>query len=117
MYFNKKCKNQILVLVFSCFEGCCVVVCGDFGLVMKVYFDKMELNGISVMVVILLVDNYVLMVWLRIKNIIEGCIYYVVLVYDFNVINDKIRIMSESKENIKYYFLMDFMNVDYSFLK
>lgn len=104
-------------MVFSRFEGRCVVVCGDFGLVMKVYFDKMELNGISVMVVILLVDNYVLTVRLRIKNIIEGCIYYVVSVYDFNVINDKIRIMSESKENIKYYFLMDFMNVDYSFLK
>lgn len=106
-----------MALVFSCFEGRCVAACGDFGLVMKAYFDKMELNGISVMAAILLVDNYALTVWLRIKNTTEGCTYYVVLVYDFNVTNDKIRIMSESKENIKHYFLMDFMNVDYSFLK
>ena len=40
-----------------------------------------------------------------------------VSVYDPNVTNDKIRIMSESKEDIKHYSLMDFMNVDYSLLK
>ncbi|XPE51823.1 ShET2/EspL2 family type III secretion system effector toxin [Shigella flexneri] len=30
-------------------------------------------------------------------------------VYDPNVTNDKIRIISESKEDIKHYSLMDFM--------
>lgn len=40
-----------------------------------------------------------------------------VSVYDPNVTNDKIRIMSESKEDIKHYSLMDFMNLDYSLLK
>ncbi len=53
----------------------------------------------------------------KIKNTTEGCTHYVVSVYDPNVTNDKIRIMSESKEDIKHYSLMDFMNVDYSLLK
>ena len=116
-HFNKKCKNQTLALVSSRPEGRCVAACGDFGLVMKAYFDKMESNGISVMAAILLVDNHALTVRLRIKNTTEGCTHYVVSVYDPNVTNDKIRIMSESKEDIKYYSLMDFMNVDYSLLK
>ncbi|WP_337088174.1 ShET2/EspL2 family type III secretion system effector toxin [Escherichia coli] len=116
-HFNKKCKNQTLALVSSRPEGRCVAACGDFGLVMKAYFDKMESNGISVMAAILLVDNHALTVRLRIKNTTEGCTHYVVSVYDPNVTNDKIRIMSESKENIKHYSLMDFMNVDYSLLK
>lgn len=77
----------------------------------------MESNGISVMAAILLVDNHALTVRLRIKNTTEGCTHYVVSVYDPNVTNDKIRIMSESKEDIKHYSLMDFMNVDYSLLK
>ena len=116
-HFNKKCKNQTLALVSSRPEGRCVAACGDFGLVMKAYFDKMESNGISVMAAILLVDNHALTVRLRIKNTTEGCTHYVVSVYDPNVTNDKIRIMSESKEDIKHYSLMDFMNVDYSLLK
>lgn len=116
-HFNKKCKNQTLELVSSRPEGRCVAACGDFGLVMKAYFDKMESNGISVMAAILLVDNHALTVRLRIKNTTEGCTHYVVSVYDPNVTNDKIRIMSESKEDIKHYSLMDFMNVDYSLLK
>lgn len=116
-HFNKKCKNQTLALVSSRPEGRCVAACGDFGLVMKAYFDKMESNGISVMAAILLVDNHALTVRPRIKNTTEGCTHYVVSVYDPNVTNDKIRIMSESKENIKHYSLMDFMNVDYSLLK
>ncbi|MDW9204627.1 ShET2/EspL2 family type III secretion system effector toxin [Escherichia coli] len=98
-------------------EGRYVAACGDFGLVMKAYFDKMESNGISVMAAILLVDNHALTARLRIKNTTEGCTHYVVSVYDPNVTNDKIRIMSESKEDIKHYSLMDFMNVDYSLLK
>ncbi|MCG6518548.1 ShET2/EspL2 family type III secretion system effector toxin, partial [Escherichia coli] len=97
-HFNKKCKNQTLALVSSRPEGRCVAACGDFGLVMKAYFDKMESNGISVMAAILLVDNHALTVRLRIKNTTEGCTHYVVSVYDPNVTNDKIRIMSESKE-------------------
>ncbi|ENZ5017890.1 ShET2/EspL2 family type III secretion system effector toxin [Escherichia coli] len=116
-HFNKKCKNQTLALVSSRPEGRCVAACGDFGLVMKAYFDKMESNGISVMAAILLVDNHALTVRLRIKNTTEECTHYVVSVYDPNVTNDKIRIMSESKEDIKHYSLMDFMNVDYSLLK
>lgn len=116
-HFNKKCKNQTLALISSRPEGRCVAACGDFGLVMKAYFDKMESNGISVMAAILLVDNHALTVRLRIKNTTEGCTHYVVSVYDPNVTNDKIRIMSESKEDIKHYSLMDFMNVDYSLLK
>ncbi len=116
-HFNKKCKNQTLALISSRPEGRCVAACGDFGLVMKAYFDKMESNDLSVMAAILLVDNHALTVRLRIKNTTEGCIHYVVSVYDPNVTNDKIRIMSESKEDIKHYSLMDFMNVDYSLLK
>lgn len=106
-----------MALISSRPEGRCVAACGDFGLVMKAYFDKMESNGISVMAAILLVDNHALTVRLRIKNTTEGCTHYVVSVYDPNVTNDKIRIMSESKEDIKHYSLMDFMNVDYSLLK
>src|SRR5699024_12845740 len=34
-----------------------------------------------------------------------------------NVKKNNIRIMSESKENIKHYSLMDFNNVDYSLMK
>lgn len=114
---QQKCKNQTLALISSRPEGRCVAACGDFGLVMKAYFDKMESNDLSVMAAILLVDNHALTVRLRIKNTTEGCIHYVVSVYDPNVTNDKIRIMSESKEDIKHYSLMDFMNVDYSLLK
>ncbi|WP_407907324.1 ShET2/EspL2 family type III secretion system effector toxin [Escherichia coli] len=116
-HFNPKCKNQTMALISSRPEGRCVAACGDFGLVMKAYFDKMESNGISVMAAILLVDIHALTARLRIKNTTEGCTHYVVSVYDPNVTNDKIRIMSESKEDIKHYSLMDFINVDYNLLK
>lgn len=68
-HFNKKnAKTRLWRWFPSRPEGRCVAACGDFGLVMKAYFDKMESNGISVMAAILLVDNHALTVRLRIKN-------------------------------------------------
>lgn len=116
-HFNKKCKNQTLALVSSRPKGRCVAACSNFKLVIKAYFNKIKSNSISVIAAILLVNNHALTVQLKIKNTTKKCTHYVVSVYNPNVTNNKIKIISKSKKNIKHYSLINFINVNYSLLK
>ena len=99
-HFNKKCKNQTLALISSRPEGRCVAACGDFRASYEGIFRQDGIKWHQCYGSHILVDNHALTVRLRIKNTTEGCTHYVVSVYDPNVTNDKIRIMSRKAKRI-----------------